>query len=74
MKKWHENNKSESIANINRYSKLDFLIYLYCDVDKFVNRLPNLLRIVQLKNPNPNPTIFKLLEGNLLIIIKYILF
>lgn len=73
MKKWHENNKSESIANINRYSKLDFLIYLYCDVEKFVNGLPNLLQIVHLKNPNQNPATFKLLEGNLLGIIKYIL-
>ncbi|XP_046830503.1 conserved oligomeric Golgi complex subunit 2-like isoform X2 [Vespa crabro] len=60
--KWQESNKPESIANNNRYTKLDFLIYLYCDVEKFVNGLPNLLRIVQLKNPNQNPATFKLLE------------
>ncbi|XP_035726673.1 conserved oligomeric Golgi complex subunit 2-like [Vespa mandarinia] len=60
--KWQESNKSESIANSNRYTKLDFLIHLYCDVEKFVNGLPNLLRIVQLKNPNQNPATFKLLE------------
>ncbi|XP_035723696.1 conserved oligomeric Golgi complex subunit 2-like [Vespa mandarinia] len=29
--KWQESNKSESIANSNRYTKLDFLIHLYCD-------------------------------------------
>ncbi|XP_043497645.1 conserved oligomeric Golgi complex subunit 2 [Polistes fuscatus] len=60
--KLQESKKSEGIANTNNNSKLDFLIHLYCDVEKFVNGLPNLLRIVQVKNPNQNSTTSKLLE------------
>lgn len=60
--KWQEFNKSSNTMDMGHYTKLDILVHLHCDIEKFLNKLPNLLQLVQSKSPNQNPTMLKLLE------------
>ncbi|KAK2575855.1 hypothetical protein KPH14_007229 [Odynerus spinipes] len=60
--KWQDFNKSGNATDTDRYTKLDFLVHLYCDLEKFINGLPHFLQLVQSKSPNQSPAAIKLLE------------
>ncbi|EZA51235.1 Conserved oligomeric Golgi complex subunit [Ooceraea biroi] len=64
-KVWPVINETNSSNNLVHSTRLNFLVYLYVDVEKLVNALPSFLQIVQSKITNKNVTISKLLEDSL---------
>jgi len=52
-------------SNDSERSRLNFLVYLYIDIEKLINALPSFLQMVQLKIKDENVTISKLLEGKM---------
>ncbi|XP_015595629.1 conserved oligomeric Golgi complex subunit 2 isoform X2 [Cephus cinctus] len=43
-------------------TRLQFLVCLYTDIEKFIKQLPTLLEIVRIKLPNDKPSIMRILE------------
>jgi len=52
-------------SNDSERSRLNFLVYLYIDIEKLINALPFFLQMVQSKIKDENVTISKLLEGKM---------
>jgi len=52
-------------SNDSERSRLNFLVYLYIDIEKLINALPSFLQMVQSKIKDENVTISKLLEGKM---------
>lgn len=55
------NNSNDSECS----TRLNFLVYLYIDIEKMINALPSFLQMVQSKIKDETITISKLLEGNI---------
>lgn len=62
---WPVINETNNSNDSERSTRLNFLVYLYIDVEKLINALPSFLQMVQLKIKDENVTISKLLEDSL---------
>lgn len=67
-------NETNSSNDSEHSTRLNFLVYLYIDVEKLINALPSFLQMVQSKVKDDNVTISKLLEGNRHKDLKIILY
>jgi len=56
-------NETNNLSDSERSTRLNFLVYLYVDVEKLINALPSFLQMVQSKMKDENVTVSKLLEG-----------
>ncbi|XP_012532234.1 conserved oligomeric Golgi complex subunit 2 [Monomorium pharaonis] len=62
---WPVINETNSSNDSERSTRLNFLVYLYIDIEKLINALPSFLQMVQSKIKDENVTISKLLEDSL---------
>ncbi|KAL6266886.1 hypothetical protein P5V15_003714 [Pogonomyrmex californicus] len=62
---WPVINETNNSSNSERSTRLNFLVYLYIDIEKLINTLPSFLKMVQSKIKDENATISKLLEDSL---------
>ncbi|XP_012215519.1 conserved oligomeric Golgi complex subunit 2 isoform X1 [Linepithema humile] len=62
---WPVINETNSSSNSEHSTRLNFLVYLYTDVEKLINALPSFLQMVQLKIKDENVIISKLLKESL---------
>ncbi|XP_076757318.1 conserved oligomeric Golgi complex subunit 2 isoform X1 [Xylocopa sonorina] len=62
---WPVENEVGNTSTIEHSTKLNFLICLYKDVEKFVNILPSLLQTVKSKLKQESPTVLKMLKDSL---------
>ncbi|XP_014468152.1 PREDICTED: conserved oligomeric Golgi complex subunit 2 [Dinoponera quadriceps] len=62
---WPVINETNSSSDSEHSTRLNFLVYLYTDIEKLVNALPSFLQMVQSKVKDGNVTISKLLEDSL---------
>ncbi|CAK9815058.1 Conserved oligomeric Golgi complex subunit 2 [Anthophora plagiata] len=67
---WPIENEIGNSSKIEQSTKLNFLICLYKDLERFVNMLPSLLEISRSKLKQETPTVLKLLEDSLQETIK----
>jgi len=58
-------NKTNNSNDSERSTRVNFLVYLYIDIEKLINALPSFLQMVQSKIKDETVTISKLLEGNI---------
>lgn len=56
-------NEINSCSDSEHSTRLNFLVYLYTDIEKLISTLPSFLQMVQSKVEGENATISKLLEG-----------
>ncbi|XP_017890474.1 conserved oligomeric Golgi complex subunit 2 [Ceratina calcarata] len=62
---WPIENEMGNLSKVEHSTRLNFLICLYKDAEKFVNILPSLLEIARSKLKLETPTVLKLLEDSL---------
>lgn len=62
---WPIENEINNSNKIEHSTKLNFLICLYKDAEKFINILPSLLEIARIKLKEETPTVLKLLKDSL---------
>ncbi|KAL0127418.1 hypothetical protein PUN28_005604 [Cardiocondyla obscurior] len=62
---WPVINETNNSNDSKHSTRLNFLVYLYSDVEKLINALPSFLQMVQSKIKDENVTILKLLEDSL---------
>ncbi|CAL7940909.1 unnamed protein product [Xylocopa violacea] len=62
---WPIENEVGNTSTVEHSTKLNFLICLYKDADKFVNILPSLLQTVKSKLKQESPTVLKVLKDSL---------
>ncbi|EFN61983.1 Conserved oligomeric Golgi complex subunit 2 [Camponotus floridanus] len=62
---WPIINETNNSNDSEHCTRLNFLVYLYTDINKLINALPSFLQMVQSKIKNDNVTISKLLEDSL---------
>ncbi|XP_077256451.1 conserved oligomeric Golgi complex subunit 2 [Temnothorax americanus] len=62
---WPVINETNNSSDSERSTRLNFLVYLYSDIEKLINALPSFLQMVQSKIKDENVTVSKLLEDSL---------
>ncbi|OAD54822.1 Conserved oligomeric Golgi complex subunit 2 [Eufriesea mexicana] len=62
---WPIENEINNLNKVEHSTRLNFLICLYKDTEKFVNILPSILEIAQLKLKEETSTVLKLLKDSL---------
>lgn len=77
VKVWPIENEISNLNKVEHSTKLNFLICLYKDVEKFANILPFLFEIARSKFKQENPRILTLLKGynkknvNIIFLFKF---
>ncbi|KAG7197029.1 hypothetical protein KM043_017562 [Ampulex compressa] len=62
---WSISNASNVLGGQEHYNRLNFLIYLYVDIEKVIQMLPDFLQIVHSKLKMCRPAVFTLLKDTL---------
>ncbi|KAG5327195.1 COG2 protein, partial [Pseudoatta argentina] len=62
---WPVINETNNSNDSERSTRVNFLVYLYIDIEKLINTLPSFLQMVQSKIKDETVTISKLLEDSL---------